>query len=105
MAKGSLAMVNSGAAAAGGGGGGKGREEGKKSEAEVMAAAAAAEVAHPYDFHVSGPRNLSSPNWKDLIRSSWFVSSSLFTATLASVSSNLCFFLHVLEGFGLSSGF
>ncbi|XP_020592993.1 GDSL esterase/lipase At4g10955 [Phalaenopsis equestris] len=26
---------------------------------------------HPYDFHVSGPRNLSSPNWKDLIRSSW----------------------------------
>ncbi|ONK69973.1 uncharacterized protein A4U43_C05F28880 [Asparagus officinalis] len=27
--------------------------------------------AHPYDFHVSGPRNLSSPNWRDLIRSSW----------------------------------
>ncbi|KAJ1688363.1 hypothetical protein LUZ63_019753 [Rhynchospora breviuscula] len=26
---------------------------------------------HPYDFHVSGPRNLSAPNWRDLIRSSW----------------------------------
>ncbi|XP_008782126.3 GDSL esterase/lipase At4g10955-like [Phoenix dactylifera] len=32
----------------------------------------AAEVeGHPYDFHVSGPRNLASPNWRDLIRSSW----------------------------------
>lgn len=28
---------------------------------------------HPYEFHVSGPRNLSAPNWRDLIRSSWFV--------------------------------
>ncbi|KAF3629527.1 hypothetical protein CQW23_18200 [Capsicum baccatum] len=27
--------------------------------------------AHPYAFHVSGPRNVSSPNWKDLISSSW----------------------------------
>ncbi|XP_072985368.1 GDSL esterase/lipase At4g10955-like [Typha latifolia] len=26
---------------------------------------------HPYDFHVSGPRNLSSPNWRDLFQSSW----------------------------------
>ncbi|KAF3334791.1 GDSL esterase/lipase [Carex littledalei] len=26
---------------------------------------------HPYEFHVSGPRNLPSPNWRDLIRSSW----------------------------------
>ncbi|XP_077250982.1 GDSL esterase/lipase At4g10955-like [Tasmannia lanceolata] len=26
---------------------------------------------HPYDFHVSGPRNLSLPNWKDIINSSW----------------------------------
>ncbi|CAO2814199.1 unnamed protein product [Amaranthus hypochondriacus] len=23
--------------------------------------------AHPYAFHVSGPRNLSSPNWRDII--------------------------------------
>lgn len=29
------------------------------------------EAAHPYAFDVSGPRNLSSPNWRDLIRSSW----------------------------------
>ncbi|KAG6507532.1 GDSL esterase/lipase At4g10955-like [Zingiber officinale] len=62
MAKGSLATVNAGAAGGG--------EEGKKKAVEVMAVAAV-EVAHPYDFHVSGPRNFSSPNWKDLIRSSW----------------------------------
>ncbi|CAA2967689.1 GDSL esterase lipase At4g10955-like [Olea europaea subsp. europaea] len=29
------------------------------------------EMQHPYAFHVSGPRNVSSPNWKDLINSSW----------------------------------
>ncbi|KAK9093188.1 hypothetical protein Syun_028099 [Stephania yunnanensis] len=26
---------------------------------------------HPYAFHVSGPRKISSPNWRDLINSSW----------------------------------
>ncbi|EOA13459.1 hypothetical protein CARUB_v10026502mg [Capsella rubella] len=26
---------------------------------------------HPYAFHVSGPRNVASPNWRDLINSSW----------------------------------
>ncbi|KAJ8485129.1 hypothetical protein OPV22_017614 [Ensete ventricosum] len=52
MAKGSPEAVNGGG------------EEGKKNEAAELA-------AHPYDFHVSGPRNLSSPNWRDLIRSSW----------------------------------
>lgn len=26
---------------------------------------------HPDDFQVSGPRNLCTPNWRDLIRSSW----------------------------------
>ncbi|XP_068667115.1 GDSL esterase/lipase At4g10955-like [Aristolochia californica] len=26
---------------------------------------------HPYDFHVSGPRNLSSPTWRDLVSSNW----------------------------------
>lgn len=31
------------------------------------------EVNHPFDFHVCGPRNISAPNWKDVIRSSWFV--------------------------------
>ncbi|XP_058068400.1 GDSL esterase/lipase At4g10955-like [Magnolia sinica] len=30
-----------------------------------------AEEGHPYDFHVSGPRNLSLPNWRDIISSSW----------------------------------
>lgn len=29
------------------------------------------EQSHPYAFHVSGPRNVSSPNWRDLINSSW----------------------------------
>lgn len=30
------------------------------------------EVAHhPYAFHVSGPRNVAKPNWRDLINSSW----------------------------------
>ncbi|XP_073115292.1 GDSL esterase/lipase At4g10955-like [Elaeis guineensis] len=48
---------------ANGGGGGEG--EGKRSEVPEVVA------GHPYDFHVSGPRNLSSPNWRDLIRSSW----------------------------------
>ncbi|TMW98920.1 hypothetical protein EJD97_003310 [Solanum chilense] len=27
--------------------------------------------SHPYAFHVSGPRNVASPNWRDLINSSW----------------------------------
>ncbi|KAI3836202.1 hypothetical protein MKX03_028181, partial [Papaver bracteatum] len=26
---------------------------------------------HPYAYHVSGPRNISSPNWRDIISSSW----------------------------------
>lgn len=29
------------------------------------------EIAHPYAFHVSGPRNVSSPNWRQIINSSW----------------------------------
>ncbi|KAJ0051676.1 hypothetical protein Pint_01398 [Pistacia integerrima] len=29
------------------------------------------EEAHPYAFHVSGPRNVAPPNWRDLINSSW----------------------------------
>ncbi|KAL5791701.1 hypothetical protein ACOSP7_000295 [Xanthoceras sorbifolium] len=35
-------------------------------EAEI-----AKEEAHPYAFHVSGPRNVVAPNWRDLINSSW----------------------------------
>lgn len=33
----------------------------------------AKEEAHPYAFHVSGPRNVAAPNWRDLINSSWSV--------------------------------
>ncbi|KAK9076176.1 hypothetical protein SSX86_004509 [Deinandra increscens subsp. villosa] len=29
------------------------------------------EAHHPYAFHVSGPRKVSVPNWRDLINSSW----------------------------------
>ncbi|XP_014522903.1 uncharacterized protein LOC106779326 [Vigna radiata var. radiata] len=29
------------------------------------------EASHPYAFHVSGPRNLTNLNWRDLISSSW----------------------------------
>lgn len=28
---------------------------------------------HPYAFHVSGPRNVPSINWRDLINSTWSV--------------------------------
>ncbi|XP_071701377.1 GDSL esterase/lipase At4g10955-like [Rutidosis leptorrhynchoides] len=28
-------------------------------------------IHHPYAFHVSGPRKVSAPNWRDLINSSW----------------------------------
>lgn len=31
---------------------------------------------HPYAFHVSGPRNVPSMNWRDLINSTWSVLSS-----------------------------
>ncbi|XP_074285148.1 GDSL esterase/lipase At4g10955 [Silene latifolia] len=27
--------------------------------------------AHPFAFHVSGPRNFSSPTWRDILKSSW----------------------------------
>jgi len=41
--------------------------------------------AHPYAFHVSGPRNLSSPNWRDLINSSWLVKFLISNPTLISL--------------------
>lgn len=46
------------------GGEGGGQHEGTSESATV--------AAHPFDFHVCGPRNFSSPNWRDLIRSTWF---------------------------------
>ncbi|KAJ6681408.1 ALPHA/BETA-HYDROLASES SUPERFAMILY PROTEIN [Salix koriyanagi] len=38
---------------------------------EVQIVMVQEEEAHPYAFHVSGPRNVASPNWRDLISSSW----------------------------------
>lgn len=49
------------------------------------------EEAHPYAFHVSGPRNLMNLNWRDLINSSWYV----FTSILAE-SSLLLFDLNLI---------
>jgi NAD(P)H-hydrate repair Nnr-like enzyme with NAD(P)H-hydrate epimerase domain len=40
-------------------------------DAVVVAAADAEVEGHPYAFHVSGPRNLPQPNWREIIRSSW----------------------------------
>ncbi|KAJ8497698.1 hypothetical protein OPV22_008250 [Ensete ventricosum] len=45
------------------GGEGGGQPEGRSESASV--------ADHPYAFHVSGPRNFSFPNWRDLIRSTW----------------------------------
>uniref|UniRef100_A0A0D9YF10 Fungal lipase-like domain-containing protein n=1 Tax=Oryza glumipatula TaxID=40148 RepID=A0A0D9YF10_9ORYZ len=51
---------------------GEGEEGGVCGGEAVVVAAADAEVeGHPYDFHVSGPRNLPPPNWREIIRSSW----------------------------------
>ncbi|KAG8055427.1 hypothetical protein GUJ93_ZPchr0001g31139 [Zizania palustris] len=52
---------------------GEGEEEGGGcgGEAVVVAAADAEVEGHPYDFNVSGPRNLPPPNWREIIRSSW----------------------------------
>ncbi|XP_034700879.1 GDSL esterase/lipase At4g10955 [Vitis riparia] len=58
----------------GGGGGYSGGFMAKCSAEDETAAEEAVvevEAAHPYAFHVSGPRNVSSPNWRDLINSSW----------------------------------
>lgn len=42
----------------------KGKEKEKKGQDEKN-------EAHPYAFHVSGPRNLSNPTWRELLNSSW----------------------------------
>lgn len=47
--------------------------------------------AHPYAFHVSGPRNVSSPNWRDLISSSWSVPISILYPLLSFVCKFFCF--------------
>ncbi|ONI17736.1 hypothetical protein PRUPE_3G176300 [Prunus persica] len=57
----------------GGGAGGVGALLMAEGSAEEIAKeiVAAEEAPHPYAFHVSGPRNLTAPNWRDLINSSW----------------------------------
>ena len=39
---------------------------------------------HPYAFHVSGPRNVSSPSWREIIKSSWYLFCFLLYALLIS---------------------
>lgn len=46
---------------------------------------------HPYAFHVSGPRNVASPNWRDLISSSWYDCSLLFITSETSFCSYIVF--------------
>ncbi|CAI0449171.1 unnamed protein product [Linum tenue] len=38
---------------------------------EVTPLSSPTPAPHPYAFHISGPRNVASPNWRDLISSSW----------------------------------
>ncbi|MED6143792.1 hypothetical protein PIB30_009293 [Stylosanthes scabra] len=47
----------------------KEEEEEEQSVAELVVAKE--HEAHPYSFHVSGPRNLATLNWRDLINSTW----------------------------------
>lgn len=61
------------------GGGGEGGGSGKAQTQEENPV----RDHHPWDYHVSGPRDLASPHWRDLICSSWYVpikpsSSSLY---------------------------
>ncbi|XP_062105734.1 GDSL esterase/lipase At4g10955 [Humulus lupulus] len=43
----------------------------KRGAEEITNEAVQEKEAHPYAFHVSGPRNVSSLNWRELINSSW----------------------------------
>lgn len=67
----------------------------RSAEDETTAEGAVEElqVAHPYAFHVSGPRNVSSPNWRDLINSSWFVPLS-FPSGITTIYRLLSIFLN-----------
>lgn len=48
-------------------------EETKSEILQVMEPELATQNQHPYAFHVSGPRNVPSINWRDLISSNWSV--------------------------------
>lgn len=45
--------------------------------------------AHPYAFHVSGPRNLSNPTWRELLNSSWWTTISFLLSILLNFSTLL----------------
>lgn len=65
------------------------RSEGEEEQEEVVK-----EEAHPYAFHISGPRNVASPNWRDLINSSWSVLIFIF---FSSSCSGLNWFLNFVR--------
>lgn len=46
-------------------------EETKNEILQVMETELVTQNQHPYAFHVSGPRNVPSINWRDLISSNW----------------------------------
>ncbi|CAN0897325.1 GDSL esterase/lipase At4g10955 [Linum grandiflorum] len=46
-------------------------EQQQNDAVQVLEVTPAAAPPHPYAFHVSGPRNVASLNWRDLISSSW----------------------------------
>lgn len=56
-------------------------------EADKVIVMESKDQSHPYAFHVSGPRNVSSPNWKDLINSSWLVIHKIFNLSCLLCSS------------------
>ena len=46
-----------------------GGDVGCENQLEIQAQA---QQQHPYAFHVSGPRNVPTINWRDLINSTWY---------------------------------
>jgi len=61
------------------------------------------EEAHPYAFHVSGPRNVASPNWRDLINSSWSVLFIIITTASRFIFSLFVLYQWFLFSFGYQS--
>jgi hypothetical protein len=61
------------------------------------------EEAHPYAFHVSGPRNVASPNWRDLINSSWSVLFIIITTASRFIFSLFVLYQRFLFSFGYRS--
>jgi hypothetical protein len=47
-------------------------------EAQAMGSSRGGGKPPAWEFHATGPRNLSNPSWRDLIRSNWFAALLLF---------------------------